>query len=121
MLMSLLFFICVALNTCLVWACFSGRLLAGITDLAGGLSRTRLYFTGRLTENREKALRQRTILLLRQLTAVAFYLAGVVVLYSPSVLFAHFRSNPLAAFYAPEALAGMFVGTVAIGMRKLKK
>ena len=118
MLLSVLFFLCVALNTGLIWFCLSRALLGGITGLGAGLLRIRRYFTLPLSETREKALRRRTSILLRQLGVVLVGLAGVVLLYTPSMLFAHYRSSLSAAFYSPEALAGMLVGAAAIAWRR---
>lgn len=117
MLLSILFFLCVALNTCMIWFCLSRPLLAGITGLGAGLLRVRRYFIVPLTEIRERALRRRASMLLRQLGVVILGLAGIVMFYAPSMLFAHFRSSLAAAFYSPEALAGMLVGAAAIGWR----
>ncbi len=117
MLLSLVFFICVALNTCLIWFCLSRPLRAGIADLGTGLLRTRRYFTLPLSEAREWALRRRTLLLLRQLGVLMLGFAAVVVFYGPSMLFAFYRSGLSAAFLSPEALAGMLAGAAVIAWR----
>lgn len=118
MLLSILFFLCVAVNTWIAWYCLSRLLLTGITGLGAGLLRVRRYFVVPLSEIRERALRRRVSLLLRQLGVVLLGLAAIVIFYAPSMLFAHFRSGFDAAFYSPEALAGMLVGAAAIGWRR---
>ena len=45
-------------------------------------------------------------------------LAGAAVGYVPSVLVAHYRSSPVDALVAPEALAGMLLAGAAIGWRR---
>ena len=114
MLLSLLFFGCVALNTCLIWFCLYPPLRAGIAGLVTGWLRTRRYFALPLTETREWALRRRTLLLLRRLGVVMLCLAAVAMLYAPSMLFAFYRSGLSAAFLSPEALGGMLAGAAAI-------
>ena len=117
MLLSILFFLCVALNVFMIWLCLSRPLLAGMTGLGDGLLRVRRYFIVPLSEIRERALRRRVSLLLRQLGVAILALAGSVMCYAPSMLFAHFRWSLDAAFYSPEALAGMLLGVAAIGWR----
>ena len=94
--------------------------IAGISGLGTGLLRVRRYFVVPLSEIRERALRQRVSLLLRQLGVLILGLAAIVILYAPSMLFAHFRSGLGAAFYSPEALAGMLAGAAAIGWRRCR-
>ncbi len=113
MLLSILFFVCVALNVCIAWRYLSRLLLAGVIGLGAGLLRVRRYFAVPLSEIRERALRRRVALLLRQLGVVLLGLAAVVMAYVPSMLFAHFHSGLGAAFYSPEGLAGMLAGAAA--------
>ena len=114
MLLSVLFFLCVGLNTGLIWFCLFRPLRIGLTGLRADLLRSRRYFRRPLTETREKALRHRTLLLLRRLGAVILGFAAVLVFYTPSMLFAHYRSSISAAFYSLEALAGMLLGVAII-------
>ena len=117
MLSSLLFVICVGLNCWLIWRCLSRPLRTAISELGVGLLRTRRYFSRPLTEIREQALRRRTGMLLRHLGVVILILVGIVVLYSPSMVFAHYRAGVATAFYSLEALIGMLVAAVFIGWR----
>ena len=114
MLLSLLFFVCVALNICLIWFCLYPRLRTGIVGFGIGLLRTRRYFTLPLNETREWALRRRTLLLLRQLGIIVLGFAAVVAFYSPSMLFALYHSGLSAAFFSLEALSGMLAGAAVI-------
>ena len=43
-------------------------------------------------------------------------LAAIAVFYAPSIVFAHYRSGPGAAFNSPEALAGMLAGAIGVGV-----
>ena len=117
MFFSLLLFVCVALNCWLIWSCLSRPLRAGMIGLGSGLARTRLYFSRPLTEVREKALRQRTSRLLRQSAVVILVLGGILVLYGPAMLFAHYRSGIGAAFYSLEAMTGMRAAAVLVVWR----
>ena len=119
MLSSILLLICVALNAWLIWICLAAMIGAGVGGLTTGLLRTRLYFKTTLTRARERALRRRTWLLLRQTGLLALVLVGGAVLYLPSMLFACYRSSLSDAFVSPEALAGM-LSAVAIGWRRRK-
>lgn len=114
MLLSLLFFLCIALNTCLIWFFLCRPLRAVVAGFGTGLLRTRRYLTQPLGETRERALRRRTLLLLRQLGLLILGCAAVVLCYSPSMLFAHYRYGLSAAFVSPEALAGMLAAAAAI-------
>ena len=118
MLLSISFFICVALNTSLIGFYLLPPLLAAISDLRFGFERSRRYLTCRLSETREKALRQRTLILLRRLTVGIAYLAGIALCYIPSMWFAHYQSSLSGAFFSTEALAGMLAGAVVVGLRK---
>ncbi len=120
MLLSILFFVCVALNIWLIWFCLSDRLHVVITLLGTDATLARRYFRVPLTEAREKALRQRTLVSMRRLAVLLFYLAAVVLFYSPSMLFSFYRSSLSGAFYSSEALAGMLAGSVLVVWRNRK-
>lgn len=113
----MLFFFCVALNIYLIWIFLFQPLRTVVAGLGAGLVRARRYFLRPLSETRERALRRRTLLLLRQLGGVMTGLAAIAVFYAPSILFAHYRSGPGAAFNSPEALAGMLAAAALIGWR----
>jgi hypothetical protein len=115
MLISMLIFVCVALNTCLIGFYLLRPLIDGLSDLALGFKRSRRYFHSHLTETREKALRQRTLLLIGRLTVVVTYLATIALAYSPSMIFAHYQSSLSDAFFSAEALAG-FAAAVVVGL-----
>ena len=117
MLSSLLFFIVVALNVGLIGVFLLAPLRAGCSGLFSGLTRSRRYTRARLTGLREKALRARTLRLMRQVGVVVMCLAGVLVSYLPSMLFAVYRSSLEMAFYSVEALAGMLAGALFIYLR----
>ncbi len=120
MLISTLLFFCIALNTGLIGFYLLRPLLAGISDLNTGFRRSSRYLTCRLTETREKAFRQRTLILLRKLTGVVVYLAAIAFCYSPSMLFAYYQSRLSQAFFSGEAITGMLVGAIAFGLCKRK-
>ncbi len=116
----MLLFVCVALNTSLIGFYLLRPLLAGISDLGTGFQHSWRYLTCRLTETREKAFRQRTLILLHKLTVVVVYLVAIALCYSPSMLFAHYQSRLSDAFFSSEAVTGMLVGAVAFGLCKRK-
>ncbi len=120
MLISILLFICIALNTSLIGFYLLPPLLAGISDLNTGFPRSWRYLTCHLTETREKAFRQRTLILLHKLTVVVVYLVAIALCYSPSMLFAHYQSRLSDAFFSSEAVIGMLVAAVVFGLGKRK-
>ncbi len=120
MLISTLLFACIAMNTGLIGFYLLRPLLAGISDLNTGFQRSWRYLTCRLTETREKAFRQRTLVLLHKLAVVVVYLVAVALCYSPSMLLAYYQSRLSNAFFSGEALAGMLVGAIAFSLCKHK-
>ncbi len=120
MSLSILFFIGIVLNTSLIGFYLFPPLLAAFSDLRTGFQHGRRYLTCRLTETREKALRQRTLILLRRLTVGIAYLAGIVLFYSPSMLYAHYQFSLSDAFFSTEALAGMIAAVIVVGLCKRK-
>ncbi|MCP4332889.1 MAG: hypothetical protein GY785_09565 [Gammaproteobacteria bacterium] len=112
MLSSLLFFACILVNSCLIVYCLLPPLASAVLELGRGLRCVRLYLACRLDETREQALRQRCRKLFAQLLRLAVTLCAITVAYSPSLLFALYRSGVSAAFISIEALAGMSVGAV---------
>ncbi len=117
MLSSILFILCVALNTWLIWLCLSAPLRAAVGAFLGGLRRVPPYLARPLGPTREKALRLRTLRLLQQSGLLMAGIAGIAVLYLPSMLFAAWRTTLADAFLSIEALFGMLVGAASIGWR----
>ncbi len=114
---AVLFFLCVALNVFLIWVFLSRQIKFGFTRLGASFLRVRLYFTRPLSEKREAALRRRSALLLRQVVMALLGLSIVALSYTPSLLFASYRSDWMDAFFSPEALAGMLAAAVLIAWR----
>ena len=120
MALPILFSLCIAVNTWFIWFVLSKPLTNQGFGLIISLRRSGRYLTCRMTENRENALRRLTVVMLGQLAAVIFYIASVLILFSPSMVFAHSISDITAAFYSIEALAGMLIGIIAIAIGKDK-
>ncbi len=120
MLISILLFICIVLNTSLIGFYLLRPLVGGISDLGTGFQRSWRYLTCHLTETREKAFRQRTLIQLRKLTVVVAYLIATALCYSPSMLLAYYQSSLSNAFFSSEAVTGMLVGVLVFGLLKGK-
>lgn len=119
MLSSLLLFTCVLVNTGLIFYYLLPLLRACSTDLARSMRRCRLYFACRLAESRETALRRRCLKMADQVMRLLLIFCAIALAYSPSLLFASYRSGMSAAFVSIEALAGM--SAAAIGVALLRR
>ena len=113
MLSSLLFFACVLVNTSLILYFLLPSLAAAMANLGKGMRRCRLYLACPLTELREIALRRRCIRLTSQLMRLLLVSCLIPVAYSPSLLFAFYRSDLSSALVSVEALAGMSIAVFA--------
>ena len=116
MLSSLLFFACITVNSGLIAYYLLPSLVSAVVALGRGLRRSRLYLACRLDETRERALRQRSLKLSRQLMQFVFIFFTILLAYGPSLLFAFYRSGVSAAVVSIEALAGMSAGAVTAAM-----
>ncbi len=114
--MSLPLTLVIALNTCAVWLLLSGRSISSLRALFAGLRRTGPYFRCRMTAAREASLRKLTRYVIARLGASLFYLALAGLLFLPSVVAAFRWSEPAAAFYSADALAGLLLGLIAVAL-----
>ena len=114
MLSSLLLFACIAINSGLIIYFLLPSLASAVVDLGNDLRRIRLYLASQLDETRERALRQRSLKLSRQLLRLVFNLITIALAYGPSLLFAYYRSGISAAIVSIEALAGMSAAAVTV-------
>ena len=120
MLISLLFIACVGLNVYWLGLYLFRPLSHSVRILYTGFKRSSRYLTGRLTEQRERALRQRTLKLLQQLVILMLTLSAIAIGYIPSIIFAHYHSTISNAFFSIEAIAGMILTTIVFSFRKVK-
>ena len=114
MLDSSLLFLCIALNTGLIGQVLLPRLSRNILEFTRGLQRTSGYLRCRLSETREKALRQRTLRLIWQLLVTTGSLLRLIISYSPSMLLAHYQQDVYRALVSIEAIAGMMAGALCV-------
>ena len=107
-------FVCVALNSGLIGFFLLPRLWRQIKNLLSGFRRAARYLRCSLTEQRERALRQRTLTLIGALIACSAMLILIALAYSPSLWLAHRQSHFSDALVSIPAIAGVLTAGLAL-------
>ena len=117
----MMLFFCVALNTGLIGFFLLPRLWRQIQNLLAGFRNAARYLPRPLTEQRERALQQRTLTLIGGLMGSSGMLLLVAVAYTPSLWLAHRQGHFSDALLSIPAIAGMLAAGIVLGVIRVRR